>query len=57
MAQYKDDLYGKEFTITGIVEEHLKYASQEWVKLRFDDGSTHLINLKYCEEVKDENDA
>lgn len=49
--KYDDDLYSKSFSITGIVEEHLKLDGKEWIKLRFPDNATIVINLRHCKEV------
>jgi hypothetical protein len=53
----KENLFGKKMTIVGIVEEHLtlESKSKEWVKLKFPNGSSIVIDIKYCKEVKDEN--
>lgn len=50
------DLYGKSFAIVGIVEEHLQFHENEWIKLRFPDNSTIVINLKHCKEVEQKVD-
>jgi hypothetical protein len=51
--KYEDDLYGKTFAVIGIVEEHLKFDHKEWVKLKFQNGSSIVINVKYCKEIDD----
>lgn len=50
------NLFGKKMTIVGVVEEHLvmESKSKEWVKLRFPNGSTIVIDIKHCKEVKED---
>jgi hypothetical protein len=47
------NLFGKKMTIVGTVEEHLVMESKnkEWVKLTFPNGSSIVIDVKYCKEV------
>jgi hypothetical protein len=48
-----DDLMGKSFSIIGVVEEDLQLNDKRWIKLRFPDNATIVINVKYCKEVKE----
>ena len=47
----KEDLCGKKMQITGIVVEHLQYASKEWVSLKLANNSIVTINIKDCIEI------
>ena len=55
MNKYEDDLYGKKFIVIGVVEEHLKFDQKEWIKLKFPNGSSIVIDVKLCKEIKDSN--
>lgn len=50
--KHDENLTGKSMMVVGVVEEHLKFNDNEWVKLRFPDGSFIEINVRHCKEIK-----